>query len=140
MARHVRGRETKSMKKGPPPANIDKYLAGLSDERRAALQRLRKLIHAAAPRLEECISYGIPAFRLDGRMVLAFFSASRHLSFFPGAHPVRAYRVELRAYETSKGTVRFTVEKPLPAALVRKLVKSRVAERAAKPTAKPRRR
>lgn len=126
------------MKKGPPPASIDKYLAGLSEERRAALQRLRKLIHAAAPKLEECISYGIPAFRLDGKMLLAFFSAAKHLSFFP-AHPVRAHRVELKAYDTSKGTVRFSVDDPLPAALVRKLVKSRVAEHAAKRTEKARR-
>ncbi len=132
------------MKKGTtPPPNIDKYLAGLSDERRAALQRLRKLVHAAAPKLEECISYGIPAFRLDGKMLVAFFSAARHLSFFPGAHPVRTHRVELKSYDTSKGTVRFSVDNPLPATLVRKLVKTRVAEhqkhRSAKPAGKARR-
>ena len=120
------------MKKGPPPATIAKYLASLSAERRAALQRLRKLVHSAHPKLEECISYGIPAVRLDGKMLVAFCSTAKHLSFFPGAHPVRTHRAELKGFDSDKGTVRFSVDDPLPAALVRKLVKTRVAEFKAK--------
>ncbi|MFN7941113.1 MAG: DUF1801 domain-containing protein [Thermoanaerobaculia bacterium] len=107
---------------------IDEYLAPLAAEKRAALERLRRDIHAAAPEAEECISYGIPAFRLAGRMLVAFGAAAKHCAFYPGAHPVEALADELAAYDTSKGTVRFPPERPLPAALVRKLVRARVAE------------
>jgi uncharacterized protein YdhG (YjbR/CyaY superfamily) len=114
------------------PLTIDEYLAPLSDEKRAALQKLRRAIRSAAPGAEECIRYGIPAFRLRGRLLVAFGAAVKHCAFYPGAHPVRAHRDELEAYDTSKGTVRFRPDRPLPAALVRKLVKTRVAERAAR--------
>jgi uncharacterized protein YdhG (YjbR/CyaY superfamily) len=114
------------------PLTIDEYLAPLSDEKRAALQKLRRAIRSAAPGAEECIRYGIPSFRLRGRLLVAFGAAVKHCAFYPGAHPVRAHRDELEAYDTSKGTVRFRPDRPLPAALVRKLVKTRVAERAAR--------
>jgi uncharacterized protein YdhG (YjbR/CyaY superfamily) len=112
------------------PAGVGAYLAGLSPDKRAALNALRKAIKAAAPRAEECISYQIPAFRLDGRMLVWFGAATNHCSFFPGAHPIAACKHDLKAYKTSKGTIRFSPDKPLPAALVRKLVKARIAERA----------
>ena len=111
------------------PHTIDEYLDGLTDDKRAALQKLRQAIKAAAPRAEECISYQVPAFRLDGKMLVWFAAATKHCSFFPGAYPIAALKKELKAYSTSKGTVRFSPEKPLPASLVRKLVKARVAER-----------
>jgi uncharacterized protein YdhG (YjbR/CyaY superfamily) len=112
------------------PATITAYLAALSADKRAALNGLRKAIKAAAPRAEECISYQIPAFRLDGRMLVWFGAATSHCSFFPGAYPIAACKRDLKAYKTSKGTIRFPPDKPLPAALVRKLVKARIAERA----------
>src|SRR5262249_18971757 len=108
--------------------SIDEYLGTVSADQRAALQRLRGQIHAAAPKAEECISYGIPAFRLNGRMLVAFGAAAKHSSFFPGAHPVRTHRAELKKYSTSTGTIRFSPDNPLPAGLVRKLVKTRIAE------------
>ena len=111
------------------PKTIDGYLARLPRDQRAALERLRKAIHAAAPRAEECISYQLPAFRLDGRALVWFGAASKHCSFFPGAYPIARYGKELRVYSTSKGTVRFSPDKPLPVTLVRKLVKARLAER-----------
>lgn len=111
------------------PKDIDEYLARLSDEQRAALKKLRKDIKAAAPRAEECISYQIPAFRLDGRMLVWFHCAAKHCSFFPGAYPIKAYARELKKYSTSKGTIRFPPDKPLPTTLVKKLVKARIAER-----------
>ena len=113
---------------------IDAYLKPLSEERRAPLEKLRRTIQSAAPKAEECISYGIPAFRLDGRMLVAFGNASKHFAFYPGALPVRLHQRELKAYGLSTGTVRFTAENPLPAALVRKLVKSRIAEYATSKT------
>ena len=107
---------------------IAAYIASLDRQKRAALQKLRRDIRAAAPGLKECISYGIPAFRLDGRMIMAFGASAKHCSFYPGAHPVKAHAKDLAKYSTSKGTIRFAAEKPLPTALVRKLVKARIAE------------
>jgi uncharacterized protein YdhG (YjbR/CyaY superfamily) len=107
---------------------IDEYLARLSDEQRAALEKLRKTIRAAAPAAEECISYQLPAFRLNGLLV-AFGATSRHCAFYPmSASTVAAHKHDLEDYDTSKGTIRFQPDSPLPAALVRKLVKARIAE------------
>src|SRR5437867_7221604 len=113
------------------PGNIDEYLAGLSHEKRAALEKLRRAIKSAAPKAEECISYQIPAFRLGGRMLVAFGAAANHCAFYPGAFPLKAHKDELKVYDTSKGTIRFQASNPLPAALVRKLVKTRITEKAA---------
>jgi uncharacterized protein YdhG (YjbR/CyaY superfamily) len=110
------------------PATIDEYLAALSDDQRAALERLRKAIHAAAPRVEECISYQLPAFRLDGKMLVWFGASAKHCAFYPGA-VVQGFKRELAGFETSKGTIRFQPDKPLPVALIRKLVKARIAQR-----------
>src|SRR6266550_6622052 len=116
------------------PQTIDEYLAPLSKEKRAALEKLRRIIKSAAPKAEECISYGIPGFRLDGRLLVSFGAAAKHCAFYPGAFPVKAHKDELEAYDTDKGTIRFQADSPLPATLVRKLVKSRIAEYAGKPT------
>ncbi len=105
---------------------IDQYLAALTADKRAALERLRKAIRAAVPRAEECISYRIPAFRLDGRMLVWFGASTNHCSFYPGG-VVDAFRDELENYDISKGTIRFQPAHPLPAALVRKLVRARIA-------------
>src|SRR4051812_27338664 len=105
------------------PKTVPEYLKSLDPDRRGALQTLRKAIKAAAPGAEECISYQIPAFRLDGRMLVWFHAAKNHLSFFPGAYPITACKDALRSYKTSKGTIRFSPDTPLPAWLVRKLVK-----------------
>ena len=111
---------------------IDEYLARLSPDKRDALEKLRKAIRAAAPRAEECISYQLPAFRL-GRLLVAFGAAAKHCSFYPmSAATIAAHRDDLEGYDTSKGTIRFPADRPLPAALVRKLVKARVAENAAR--------
>ena len=110
------------------PETIDQYLAALSEEKRTALEKLRQAIKAAAPGVEECISYQVPAFRLGGRMLVAFGAAANHCAFYPGAFPLEALKDELKSYDTSKGTIRFQADKPLPAALVRKLVKARIAE------------
>jgi uncharacterized protein YdhG (YjbR/CyaY superfamily) len=122
------------MKKAP--RTVSAYLAALSADKRAALQKLRRAIHAAAPGAEECISYQIPAFRFEGRMLVWFAAASKHCSLFPGAHPIAVHRRELARYKTSKGTIRFQPDKPLPAALVRKLIKARLAERKARSAVK----
>jgi len=108
---------------------IDEYLAGLSDDKRAALENLRKTIRAAAPKAEECISYGLAAFRLGGRPLVAFGATANHCAFYPmSSSTVEAHTDELKNYDTSKGTIRFQADKPLPVALVRKLVRARIAE------------
>ena len=111
------------------PRSVSAYLAKLDPDQRGALQTLRKAIKAAAPRAVECISYQMPAFRLDGRMLAWFGAAKHHCSFFPGAYPIAACRSDLKKYSTSKGTIRFAPDKPLPATLVRKLVRARISER-----------
>lgn len=112
----------------PTPRTIDEYLALVSDEKRAALQRLRETIRSAAPKAEECISYQMPAFRHNGKVILWFGAAAKHCSFYPGAFPIEEHREALEGYETSKGTIRFSPANPLPKTLIRKLVKSRVAQ------------
>jgi len=107
---------------------IDEYLAALSEDKRAALEKLRKTIRAAAPHAEECISYRLPAFRQNG-MLVAFGATANHCAFYPmSATAVEAHKRELEGYDTSKGTIRFQPDRPLPAALVRKIVKARIAE------------
>ena len=112
---------------------VDEYLASLSGDKRAALEKLRKDVRAAAPGAEECISYNVPGFRLGGRLLVSFGAAASHCAFYPGVHPIEAHGAELASYDTSKGTIRFPADRPLPAALVRKLVKTRIAERSARP-------
>ena len=117
--------------KGKPKTNaktIDEYLAGLPDEKRTALEKLRKTIRAAAPKAEECISYGLAAYRQNG-MLVGFGASANHCAFYlMSGSMVEAHKDELKDYDTSKGTIRFKADKPLPAALVRKLVKARIAE------------
>jgi uncharacterized protein YdhG (YjbR/CyaY superfamily) len=111
------------------PNTIDEYLAAVSADKRAALEKLRKAIKAAAPKAEECISYQIPAFRLNGSMLVGFGATANHCAFFPmSSTTVAAHKDELKDHDTSKGTIRFQADKPLPVALVRKLVKARIAE------------
>lgn len=111
------------------PTTIDEYLDGARPAQRAALERLRQIIHAAAPVAEEGISYGLAAFRLGGKPLVAFGATASHCAFFPmSGTTVAAHAADLAGYDTSKGTVRFQPDKPLPVALVRKLVNARIAE------------
>ncbi len=105
----------------------DDYLARVSEEKRAALETLRKAIRAAAPEAEECISYRLPAFRLNGKLLVAYGAAANHCAFYPGS-VAQALKEELKGHNTSKGTIRFPANRPLPPALVRKLVKLRIAK------------
>lgn len=111
------------------PKTIDEYLADLSIGQRIALEKLRRTIRAVAPKAEECISYGLAAFRLNGRMLVGFGASANHCAFYlMSGSTVEAHLDELKDYATSKGTIRFQADNPLPAALVRKLVKARIAE------------
>ena len=116
-------------KDGGAPKNTDEYLAAVPEPARGTLNKIRAAIRAAAPaEATEAIGYGMPTFRYKGALV-GFAAFSNHCSFFPmGGSVIETFRSELKAYETSKGTIRFPVDKPLPAALVKKLVKARVAQ------------
>jgi uncharacterized protein YdhG (YjbR/CyaY superfamily) len=109
--------------------NVDEYLAGVPEPARSTLNKVRAAIRAAAPPgATEAISYGMPAFRYKGALV-GYAAFSRHCSFFPmSAALIEAFQNELKDFPTSKGTIRFPVDKPLAAALVKKLVKARIAQ------------
>lgn len=110
------------------PTTHAEYLARLDEDQRAALEKLRKVIKAAAPGAEECISYGICGFRQDG-MLVGFGATAKHCAFYLMSASILDDFPDVTAkYDTSKGTIRFPPGKPLPAALVRKLVKARLAE------------
>jgi uncharacterized protein YdhG (YjbR/CyaY superfamily) len=110
------------------PKTHDDYLAVVTADKQAALEKLREAIKAAAPKAEECISYQLPAFRFNGRFLVAYGAGANDCAFYPGS-VVQALRKELKEYDTSKGTIRFPVNKPLPSGLVRKLVKLRIEQR-----------
>jgi len=115
------------------PKTIDEYLANVSEPARSTLNRIRATIRSIAPaETTEGISYRIPTFNYKGPLVgLAAFS--NHCSLFPmSASLIKAFKNELKEYQTSKGTIRFPVNKPLPAALVKKLVKARIAQKEGK--------
>ncbi len=114
--------------KANKPKTHDDYLAAVPEDKRAALQKLRMAIKAAAPKAEECISYQVPAFRLNGKFLVAYGAGANHCAFYPGS-VVQALKKELKGYDTSKGTVRFPPDKPLPSALVQKLVRLRIEEK-----------
>ena len=121
------------MSDGPSDAEakrqIDGELAALPDDMRSAMGALRGTIQAAAPDAVEAISYGAPAFRYRGRPLVAYRAAKAHGSLFPMSPAViDAHRAELTGYDTAKGTIRFTPERPIPEALVTAIVRDRVAE------------
>ena len=106
--------------------SIDEYLAGVPEPARGTLIKTRAAIKAAAPsEATETISYGMPAFKYKG--ILVWYAAfANHCSLFPGASIVEAFKDDLKDFSVSKGTIRFPLDKPLPAALVKRLVRARV--------------
>jgi uncharacterized protein YdhG (YjbR/CyaY superfamily) len=112
--------------KANAPRDVEDYLARVPSIQRKALEQLRRTIKSVVPDAVEVISYQIPTFKLNGRMLVSYAAFNEHCSFFPGAGPTETHKDELRSFATSKGTVRFTPEKPLSPALVKKLVRTRI--------------
>lgn len=111
------------------PQTIDAYLALVKPEQRVLLEKLRQTVHASAPGAEEYIGYGLAGFKLNGRPLIYFGAWENHCALYAASPAVQQkFQKELKGFEVSKGTIRFTPEKPLPTALVRKLVKARIAE------------
>jgi len=106
---------------------IDDYLATLKLAERETLEILRHDIMEIVPDAEQCISYGIPAFRLRGKVIAGFGAYKQHLSYFPHSGSVlEAFKSELAAYSRAKGTLHFRVDSPLPKALVKRLIQTRI--------------
>lgn len=112
------------------PKSVDEYLAGVPEPARSTLNKIRSSIRSSVPsEATEAISYGIPTIKYKGSLV-AFAAFSKHCSLFPMSYAVMgALEKELKRFEVSKGTIRFPIDKPLPAALVKKIVKARIAEK-----------
>jgi uncharacterized protein YdhG (YjbR/CyaY superfamily) len=126
------------MKKTPPPASVTDYIAGLPPATRKLLRQLRTLIKTSAPKADEVISYGMPGYKYHG-MLLYFAGYSQHIGLYPGTKAIVHFKDRLTKYKTSKGTVQFPLDSPLPAGLVRDIVKWRVKENEVKALKKLRR-
>jgi uncharacterized protein YdhG (YjbR/CyaY superfamily) len=122
------GKRGSAMKVSGAPKGIDEYLAGVPEPARSTLNKVRATIRSAVPaEATEAISYGIPTFKYKGSLI-AFAAFSKHCSLFPmSGSVIEMFKDELKAFQTSKGTIRFPVDKPLPATLLKKLVRARVA-------------
>jgi uncharacterized protein YdhG (YjbR/CyaY superfamily) len=122
------GKRSSAAKGSGAPKNVDEYLAGVPEPARDTLNKIRAAIRSAVPaQATEVISYGMPAFKHKG--VLVWYAAfSNHCSLFPTASVIEAFKNELKGFSTTKGTIHFPTDKPLPTALVKKLVKTRVAQ------------
>jgi uncharacterized protein YdhG (YjbR/CyaY superfamily) len=132
MKRVKSGNRRSTAKGNVAPKTVDEYLAGVPEPARRALNKMRAAIRSAVPpEATETISYRIPAFKYNG--VLVWFAAfSNHCSLFPTAAVIEAFKKELKGFSTSKGTIHFPMDKPLPIALIKKMVKARVAQNESK--------
>ena len=116
------------MKNGKLPTNVDEYLAAVPEPARSTLTKVRAAIRSAAPGAEETISYRMPTFKYKGPLV-GFAAFPNHCGFYVMSSTLlNGFKADLAGYETATGTIRFPVDKPLPAALIKKLVKARIAE------------
>ena len=106
--------------------DVADYLSRVPDPQREMLEKLRRTIKSIVPDAVEVISYQIPTFRLNGRMLVSYAAFKHHCSFFPGAGPIEMHANDLKSFQTSKGTIQFTPERPLSTTLVKKLVKTRI--------------
>lgn len=111
------------------PNAIDEYLAALDEPKRTTLQALRQTIQSVIPRSEECISYGMPAFRLEGKVIAGFAAFKNHLAYLPHSGSVLGeLSDDLAGYESTPGSLHFPIDKPLPRSLVKKLIAARLKE------------
>ena len=109
------------------PVDTDTYIAGYPKETQKNLKLLRATIKKVAPHAEEIISYGMPAYKWNG-MLVYFAAYEKHIGFYPGSSGIAAFKKELASYKTSKGTVQFPVEEPVPLPLIARIVKFRLKE------------
>lgn len=111
-----------------PARDFDDYLAAVPEPARTTLEKVRKMIRAAAPEATETISYRLPTFKYKGKPLVALGASRDHCAFYLMSYVPPELEADLEKYDTGKGTIRFPADKPLPAGLVRKLVKARIAQ------------
>jgi uncharacterized protein YdhG (YjbR/CyaY superfamily) len=117
-----------ALKHKAAPKTVDEYLARIPEPARTTLNKIRAVIRSVVPaETTEAISYGVPTFKYKGP-VIWYAAFSKHCSLFPTAAVIEKFKDELKGYRTSKGTIQFPLDKPLPASLVKKMVKARIAE------------
>ncbi len=109
------------------PIGIDEYISGFPKETQKGLEQLRVTIKGVAPQADEVISYGMPAFKLNG-MLVCFAAYTNHIGFYPTPSGIEAFKKELSIYKGAKGSVQFPLDQPLPLKLITKIVKFRVTE------------
>ena len=117
------------MKSGPAAKTVEEYMAGIAEPARSTLKHIRAVIKSVVPKeTKEVISYGIPMFQYKG-MLVGYAAFARHCSLFPtGSGAIEKFSKELKGYRSSRGTIQFPSDKPLPDALIRKIVKQRIKE------------
>lgn len=109
--------------------DIDNYLAAINEPKKSTLEALRKTILEISPRAEQCITYGVPTFKVEGKAVAGFAAYKNHCSYFPMSGSVlNRLQEDVANYATSRGTLQFAPDKPLPKTLVKKLIKVRLAQ------------
>lgn len=118
------------------PKDVDDYLTGFPHDTRHLLENVRLTIRRAAPSADEKISYRIPTFALHGNLV-HFAGYKNHIGFYPGSRAIAKFKKELAKFETSRGTVQFPLDRPIPTGLIRRIVEFRVRENMAKAKTKP---
>lgn len=101
--------------------DIDEYLANFSGDNREKLDTIRQIVKEIAPESKEKISYGIPTFTLNGKNLVHFAGYDNHIGFYPGSAPIKEFEKELKGYKTSKGTIQFPLNKPIPYDLIQKI-------------------
>ncbi len=114
------------------PANTDAYIASFPKETQRLLKQVREAIKQAAPKAEEMISYGMPAYKLNGRPLVYFAGYEHHIGFYPTPVAIESFKKELSVYKNAKGSVQFPIDKAMPVSLIKQMVKFKVAQNAEK--------
>jgi uncharacterized protein YdhG (YjbR/CyaY superfamily) len=109
------------------PKDFADYAGDFPQKVQALLKKMRQTIKKAAPKAEETISYGIPTFKVNGKMLVSYAAFKSHIGFYPGAAALKTFKKELAPYKTAKGSVQFPYDEPLPLDLVARIVKFRMA-------------
>ncbi|HSX14892.1 MAG TPA: DUF1801 domain-containing protein [Candidatus Saccharimonadales bacterium] len=105
---------------------IDELLEKVPEAERAELERIRRIVHQTVPEADEVMTYGMPGFKYRGKYLVSFAAMKDHLSLFPGAAPIEALKDQLKAYDLSKGTIRFTLANPIPEKLIKQILNVRL--------------
>ena len=110
------------------PQNHDEYIDSFPPPTRDLLQQMRETVQQAAPDAVEVISYSMPAFKLNGKMLIWYAGYERHIGFYPGSSPIIAFQKEISEYKNAKGSVQFPLDKPLPVGLISRMVRFKADE------------